>query len=42
LGWTAPPLLDLPLEGTHQRGHDDAWNMVAILAVLMQRMRGSF
>lgn len=27
--------LNLPLEGTHHRGHDDAWNIARILAVLM-------
>lgn len=32
-------LLGLPLEGTHHRGHDDAWNIAAILAILLQRMR---
>ncbi len=28
-------LLNLPLEGTHHRGGDDAWNIAAILAVLL-------
>jgi inhibitor of KinA sporulation pathway (predicted exonuclease) len=36
---SALDLLGLPLEGTHHRGHDDAWNIAAILAILMQRMR---
>lgn len=29
----------LPLEGTHHRGGDDAWNIAAILATLLRRMR---
>ncbi len=33
-------LLDLPLEGTHHRGGDDAWNIAGILAVLLRRLRG--
>ncbi len=28
-------LLKLPLEGTHHRGGDDAWNIAAILAALL-------
>lgn len=32
-------LLGLPLEGTHHRGHDDAWNIAAILASLLSSMR---
>ena len=32
-------LLQLPLEGTHHRGADDAWNIAAILAELMKRYR---
>ncbi|MBE0695382.1 MAG: exonuclease domain-containing protein [Anaerolineaceae bacterium] len=35
---SALSLLGLPLEGTHHRGHDDAWNIAAILAILLQRM----
>jgi len=31
LGWT--------MEGTHHRGHDDAWNIAGILCELLQRMR---
>ncbi|GHO66001.1 hypothetical protein KSC_048930 [Ktedonobacter sp. SOSP1-52] len=29
----------LPLEGTHHRGDDDAWNSAAILAELLRRSR---
>ncbi len=32
-------LLHLPLEGTHHRGHDDAWNIAAILAILIHKLR---
>lgn len=32
--------LGLPLEGTHHRGHDDAWNIALILATLLKRGRG--
>ena len=32
-------LLGLPLEGTHHRGDDDAWNIAAILAILLKRIR---
>ena len=28
-------MLDLPLEGTHHRGHDDAWNIARILLKLI-------
>lgn len=28
-------MLGLPLEGTHHRGHDDAWNIAGILATLL-------
>jgi inhibitor of KinA sporulation pathway (predicted exonuclease) len=31
--------IDLPLEGTHHRGGDDAWNIAAILATLLRRLR---
>lgn len=33
-------LLNLPLEGTHHRGHDDAWNIARILSVLLWKARG--
>lgn len=33
-------LLNLPLEGTHHRGIDDAWNIAAILSKLLLRARG--
>lgn len=33
-------LLDLPLEGTHHRGVDDAWNIAAILCALLRPARG--
>jgi inhibitor of KinA sporulation pathway (predicted exonuclease) len=33
-------LYGLKLEGTHHRGHDDAWNIAALLAELLKRMRG--
>lgn len=29
-------LLDIPLEGTHHRGGDDAWNIGKILAILLR------
>lgn len=29
----------LPLEGTHHRGDDDAWNIAALLISLLKRMR---
>lgn len=32
-------LIDLPLEGTHHRGVDDAWNIAAILSFCLQQMR---
>ncbi|MEO6890688.1 MAG: hypothetical protein ABI456_14880 [Ktedonobacteraceae bacterium] len=35
-------LLQLPLEGVHHRGGDDAWNIAAILAAILRRARGSF
>ena len=31
--------LGLPLEGTHHRAGDDAWNIAAILAALLRRAR---
>jgi len=33
-------LLSLPLEGTHHRGHDDAWNIAAVLWETLKKMRG--
>lgn len=33
-------LLNLPLEGTHHRGDDDAWNIARILSVLLWNARG--
>lgn len=32
--------LGLPLEGTHHRGHDDAWNIAAILGKVLAAGRG--
>jgi inhibitor of KinA sporulation pathway (predicted exonuclease) len=32
-------LLGLPMEGTHHRGHDDAWNIAAVLAAIFERTR---
>lgn len=32
-------LLGLPLEGTHHRGGDDAWNIAGILSELLLQMR---
>jgi len=31
--------LDWTMEGTHHRGHDDAWNIAGILCELLRRMR---
>ena len=31
--------LGLPMEGTHHRGHDDAWNIAAVLAAIFERTR---
>jgi inhibitor of KinA sporulation pathway (predicted exonuclease) len=28
-------MVDLPLEGTHHRGHDDAWNIGRLLAYML-------
>jgi inhibitor of KinA sporulation pathway (predicted exonuclease) len=33
-------LLGIPLEGTHHRGIDDAWNIAAILSELLLQRRG--
>jgi inhibitor of KinA sporulation pathway (predicted exonuclease) len=35
----APDHLGLPLEGTHHRGVDDAWNIAGILSPLLLRSR---
>ena len=35
----AMALLGLQLEGTHHRGHDDAWNIAAILAETLRKLR---
>jgi inhibitor of KinA sporulation pathway (predicted exonuclease) len=35
----AMALLGLKLEGTHHRGHDDAWNIAAILAEMLKRVK---
>lgn len=34
-------IMNLPLEGTHHRGGDDAWNIAGILAELLKRCRTS-
>lgn len=33
-------LFGLKLEGTHHRGHDDAWNIAALLAAVVKKLRG--
>jgi inhibitor of KinA sporulation pathway (predicted exonuclease) len=33
-------LLGLKQEGTHHRGHDDAWNIAAVLWETLRKMRG--
>src|SRR5262245_13010573 len=33
-------LMNVPLEGTHHRGDDDAWNIAGILTVLVGKLRG--
>lgn len=35
-------LLDLPLEGTHHRGGDDAWNIAAVLSQLLLQSRSAW
>jgi inhibitor of KinA sporulation pathway (predicted exonuclease) len=35
----AVELCGLPLEGTHHRGDDDAWNIAAVLGALLERAR---
>jgi inhibitor of KinA sporulation pathway (predicted exonuclease) len=32
--------LGLPLEGTHHRAVDDAWNIAAILSAILKKYRG--
>jgi inhibitor of KinA sporulation pathway (predicted exonuclease) len=32
-------MLGIKLEGTHHRGHDDAWNIAGILTMLLERLR---
>lgn len=34
-------LLGHPMDGTHHRGHDDAWNIAGILAELLGRKKSS-
>ena len=36
----AMALLGLKLEGTHHRGHDDAWNIAAVLWETLKKLRG--
>jgi inhibitor of KinA sporulation pathway (predicted exonuclease) len=36
----AMKLLGLPLEGTHHRGHDDAWNIATVLWATLRKLRG--
>jgi inhibitor of KinA sporulation pathway (predicted exonuclease) len=36
----AMALLNLKLEGTHHRGHDDAWNIAAVLWEVLRKLRG--
>lgn len=36
---TAMSRLGMPMEGTHHRGGDDAWNIAAVLAYLLTHMR---
>jgi hypothetical protein len=35
-------IMQLPLEGTHHRGGDDAWNIAGILSELLKHFRTSF
>jgi inhibitor of KinA sporulation pathway (predicted exonuclease) len=37
----AMKMLGFPLEGTHHRGADDAWNIARILGELLRRARGA-
>lgn len=32
-------MLNLKLEGTHHRGHDDAWNIAAVLWEILRKLR---
>lgn len=32
-------IANLPLEGTHHRGHDDAWNIAALMSTLLKSAR---
>jgi inhibitor of KinA sporulation pathway (predicted exonuclease) len=36
----AMALYGLTLEGTHHRGDDDAWNIAALLAVVLKKLKG--
>ena len=36
----AMALSGLKLEGTHHRGHDDAWNIAAVLGEMLKKLRG--
>ena len=36
----AMALCGLKLEGTHHRGHDDAWNIAAVLWEMLRKLRG--
>lgn len=36
----AMALYGLSLEGTHHRGHDDAWNIAAVLWELLKKLKG--
>lgn len=36
----AMALYGLTLEGTHHRGHDDAWNIAGLLAVVLKKLKG--
>ena len=36
----AMALMGLKFEGTHHRGHDDAWNIAAVLAELLKKLKG--
>ena len=35
----AMALYGLTMEGTHHRGHDDAWNIAAVVAELLKNLR---
>lgn len=36
----AMAILGLPLAGTHHRGHDDAWNIAAVMGEALKKLRG--